>query len=265
MQTESRVWKHCWVRSLERAAIRGRYSWRTMCLIPPSISQPHRKLQEQQERELASHHPLVPNMHSANGYVEKTIHLSSPSASSWFGTLWRWDNGYGVMWWGLDRAFQVLLYAIQYGQSFGRASHKRVRGGFDMEAVLFSFRYPILSSHCWLCLRTWKGPWACLSFLFASPVRDLVKLLTKVINIPIQGPITQWSRQATQILFLLIWRFERIKRRGCRLVWLCKRIITERIRIRGGKEVEIGRKGIFRQERCLRLWSWKRTGGNAIC
>lgn len=26
-----------------------------------------------------------------------------------------------------------------------------------------------------------------------------------------------------------------------------QRIITERIRIRGGKEVEIGRKGIFRQ------------------
>lgn len=134
-----------------------------------------------------------------------------------------------------------------------------------MEAVLFSFRYPILSSHCWLGLRTRKGPRACLSFLFASPVRDLVKLLTKVINIAIQGPITQWSRQATQILFLLIWRFERIKRRGCRLVWLCKRIITERIRIGGGKEVEIGRKGIFRQEGCLRLWSRKRAGGDAIC
>lgn len=65
-------------------------------------------------RELASHHPLVPSMHSANGYAEKTIHLSSPSASSGFGTLWRWDNGYGVMCGGLDRAFQVLLYAIRY-------------------------------------------------------------------------------------------------------------------------------------------------------
>lgn len=49
-------------------------------------------------KELASHHPLVPSMHSANGDVEKTIHLSSPSASSRFGTLWRWDNSYRVMW-----------------------------------------------------------------------------------------------------------------------------------------------------------------------
>lgn len=134
-----------------------------------------------------------------------------------------------------------------------------------MEAVLFSFRHPILSSHCWLGLPTRKGPRACLCFLFASPVRDLVKLLTEIINITILGPIAQWSRQATQILFLLIWRFERIKRRGCRLVWLCERIVTERIRIRGGKEVEIGRKGVFRQEGCLRLWSRKRAGGDAIC
>lgn len=155
MQTESRGWQTLPSEKLKKEPIRGKCSWRTMCLIPPSILQPHRKLQEQQERELASHHPLVPHMHSANGYVEKTIHLSSPSASSGFGTLWRWDNGYGVMWWGLDRAFQVLLYAIRDGQSFGRASHKRVRGGFDMEAVLFSFRYLIVSSHCWLCLRTW--------------------------------------------------------------------------------------------------------------
>lgn len=69
----------------------------SMCLIPPSTSQPHGKLKKQQGGELASHHPLVPSMHSANGYAEKTIHLSGPSASSWFGTLWRWDNGYGVM------------------------------------------------------------------------------------------------------------------------------------------------------------------------
>lgn len=203
-------------------------------------------------------------MHSANGDAEKTIHLSSPSASSGFGTLWRWDNGYGVMRGGLDRTFQVLLYAIRYWESFGRASHKRVRGRFDMEAVLVSVRYPIWSSHCLLGLRTWIGPRACLSFLFASPVRDLVKLLTKVIGITVQGPFTQRSRQATQVRFLLIWRCERIERRGCRLVGLCKRIITERIRIRGGKEVEIGRKGIFRQEGCLRLWSRERTGGDAI-
>lgn len=134
-----------------------------------------------------------------------------------------------------------------------------------MEAVLFTFRDPIVSSHCRLGLRTRKGPRACLRFLLASPVRDLVKLLTKAISIAIQGPVTQGSRQTTQILFLLLWRFEGIKRRGCRLVGLCKRIITERIRIRGGKEVEIGRKGIFRQEGRLRLWSRKRAGGDAIC
>lgn len=134
-----------------------------------------------------------------------------------------------------------------------------------MEAVLFSFRYPVLSSHCLRGLRTWVGPRACLSFLFASPVRDLVKLLTKVISITVQGPFTLRSRQAARIRFLLIWRCERIKRRECRLVWLCKRIITERIGIRGGKEVEIGRKGIFRQEGCLRLWSRERAGGDAIC
>lgn len=133
-----------------------------------------------------------------------------------------------------------------------------------MEAVLFSFRYPVLSSHCLRGLRTWVGPRACLSFLFASPVRDLVKLLTKVISITVQGPFTLRSRQAARIRFLLIWRCERIKRRECRLVWLCKRIITERIGIRGGKEVEIGRKGIFRQEGRLRLWSRERTGGDAI-
>lgn len=134
-----------------------------------------------------------------------------------------------------------------------------------MEAVLFFFRYPILSSHCLLGLRTWVGPRASLSFRFASPVRELVKLLTKVISITVQGPFTLWSRRATQTRFLLIWRCERIKRRGCRLVWLCKGIITERIRVRGGKEVEIGRKGVLRQEGCLRLWSRERTGGDSIC
>lgn len=83
-----------------------------------------------------------------------------------------------------------------------------------MEAVLFSFRYPILSSHCLLGLRTWVGPRASLSFRFASPVRELVKLLTKVISITVQGPFTLWSRRATQTRFLLIWRCERINEEG---------------------------------------------------
>lgn len=95
-------------------------------------------------------------MHSANGYVEKTIHLSSPSASSGFGTFV--ESGIMAMescGEGLDRAFQVLLYAIRDGQSFGKElPTKGFGGGFDMEAVLFSFQIPHCEFSLWLCLRT---------------------------------------------------------------------------------------------------------------